>query len=75
MNFKEVKYEIEAFICLLFMYASLKVFQRSGAKICVEHQTSIWGALEGWGKSDSWVTLRKSQKIPLVELKQDENVF
>ena len=35
------KYETEAFYCLVFIYASFKIFQRSGAKICVKHQTSF----------------------------------
>ena len=51
------------------------IFQRSGAKICVKHQMSFWGSLEGWAKRASWVILKKSQKIALVELKQDENAF
>ena len=44
-------------------------------KLCVKHQKSFWAASEGWVKSDSWVILQKSQKIALVELKRDENIF
>ena len=75
IDLRKVKYGIEAFYCLLSIYAWFKIFQRNGAKICVKHQKSFWGALEGGAKSDSWVILKKSQKIALVELKQDENVF
>ena len=75
IDLRKMKYGIEAFYCLVFIHAPFKIFQRSGAKICVKHQTSFWGALEGWAKSDSWVILKRSQKIAIVELKQDENVF
>ena len=75
VDLRKVKYVIEAFYCLLSIYAWFKISHRTGAKICVKHQKSFWGALEGWAKSDSWVILKKSQKIALVELKQDENVF
>ena len=72
---EKVKWGIKAYHCLLLKNASFRFFHRSGAKICVKHQKSFWGASEGWAKSDSWVILKKSQKIALVELKQDENVF
>ena len=62
-----MKYVIEPFYCLLSINASFKMFQRSGAKICVKHQKSFWGALEGWVKRDSWVILKKSQKNAPVE--------
>ena len=54
----KVKYEIEAFCCLLSMYACFKFFQRGGAKIYVKHQMSFCGFLEGWAKGDSWVILK-----------------
>ena len=41
IDIKKVKYGIEAFYCLVSIYASFKIFQRSGAKICVEHQKSF----------------------------------
>ena len=70
---KKVKWRIEAYHCLLLENAWLRFFQRSGAKICVKHQMSFWGVLEGWAKRDSWVILKKSQKIALEELKQSES--
>ena len=69
---KKVKWGIEAYHCLLPKNTWFRFFQRSGAKICVKHQMSFWGVLEGWAKSDSWVILKKSQKIALEELKQSE---
>ena len=71
-NSKEVKWGIEAYYCLLSKNTWFRFFQRSGAKICVKHQMSFWGVLEGWAKSDSWVILKKSQKKALQELKQSE---
>ena len=70
---KKVKWGIEAYHCLLSKNAWFGFFQRSGAKICVEHQTSFLGVLESWAKSDSWVILKKSQKIAPEELKQSES--
>ena len=35
----------------------------------------ILGCFGGWAKGDSWVILKKSQKVALVELKQDEKAF
>ena len=72
INFTKVKYCIEAYDCLLSKNAWFRFFQRSGAKICVKHQMSIRGVLEGWAKSDSWGILKKSQKKALEELKQSE---
>ena len=69
-TFKEVKSGIEACHCLLSKNTWFRFFQRSGAKICVKHQTSFWGVLEGWATSDSWVILEKSQKKALEKLKQ-----
>ena len=63
--FKKVKSEIEAYHYLLSKKTWFRFFQRTGAKICVKHQMSFWGVLEGWAKSDSWVILKKSQKIAL----------
>ena len=37
----KVKYGIEAVYCLVSIYASFKIFQCSGAKICVKHQNSF----------------------------------
>ena len=54
-DFNKVKYGRKASYCLLSVYAWFKSFQRNGAKICVKHQMSVWGVLEGWAKSDSWV--------------------
>ena len=65
--FKKVKYGIEGYHCLLSKNAWFRFFQRSGAQICIKHQGSVWGVLEGWAKSDSWVILKKSQKIALEE--------
>ena len=56
-----------------FQSTWFRFFQRSGAKMCVKHQMSFWGVLEGWAKSDSWVILKKSQKIALEELEQSES--
>ena len=39
--------EIEACHCLLSKSTWFKLFQRSGAKICVKHQMSFLGVLEG----------------------------
>ena len=69
----KVKWLIEAYYCLLSKNTWFTFFQRSGTKICVKHQMSFWGVLEGWAKSDSWVILTKSQKIALEELKQSES--
>ena len=69
---KEVKNGIEAYHCLLCKNAWCRFFQRSGAKICIKHQMSFWGVLEGWAKRDSRGILKKSQKIALEELKQSE---
>ena len=69
---KNVKWEIEAYHCRLSKNTWFRFFQRSGAKICVKHQMSFLGVLEGWAKSDSWVMLKKSQKIALEKLKQSE---
>ena len=44
IDLMEVKYKIEAFYCVLFIYAYIKIFQQNGAKICVKHQKSFWGA-------------------------------
>ena len=70
---KKVKWGIEAYHCLLLKNTWFSLFQRSGAKMCVKHQMSFWGALEGWAKGDSWVILKKSQKLALEELKQSES--
>ena len=70
---KKVKWGIVAYNCLLSKNTWFRFFQRSGAKICVKHQMSFWGVLEGWAKSDSWVFLKKSQKKALEELKQSES--
>ena len=75
IGFKKVKYEMEASYCLLSTYAWLKIFQRSGAKICIKQQMSFLRVLEDWAKSDSWVILSKSQRIALVDSKSDENIF
>ena len=69
---KKVKQRIEAYHSLLSKNTWFRFFQRSGAKICVKHQMSFWGVLEGWATSDSWVILRNSQKIAPEELKQSE---
>ena len=55
--FREGKCGREAYHCLLLKIAWFKLFQRSGAKICVPHQMSFLGVLEGWAKRDSWVIL------------------
>ena len=73
IDFKKVKWEIEAYHCLLSKNTWFRFFQRSGAKICVKHQMSFLSVLEGWAKSDSWGILKKSQKIALEELKQSES--
>ena len=73
IEFKKMKRAMEAYHCLLSKNTWFRFFQRSGAKICVKHQMSFWGVLEGWAKSDSWVILKKSQKIALEELKQSES--
>ena len=70
---KKVKWGIEAYYCLLSKNAWFRFFQRSGAKICVKHQMSFLSVLEGWAKRNSWVILKKSQKIALEELKQSES--
>ena len=68
----KVKWRIEAYHCVLSKYTWFRFFQRSGAKICVKHQMTFWGVFGGWAKSDTWVILKKSQKIALEELKQSE---
>ena len=73
IDFKKVKWQIEAYHCVLSQNTWFTFFQRSGAKICVKHQMSFWGVLEGWAKSDSWVILEKSQKSALEKLKQSES--
>ena len=70
IDFKKVKYRVEAYHHLLLKNAWFRFFQRSGAKICVGHQMSFLGVLEGWAKSDSWGILKKSQKNALGKLKQ-----
>ena len=70
---KKVKSGIEAYHCLLSKNTWFRFFQRSGVKICVKHQMSFQGVFDGWAKSDSWVILKKSQKIALEELKQSES--
>ena len=72
INFKKVKYCIEAYHLLLSKNAWFRFFQRSCAQICIKHQMLFWGVLEGWARSDSWVILKKSHKIALEELKQSE---
>ena len=72
INSKRKKHCIEAYYCLLPENAWFRFFQRSGAKICVKHQKSFWSVFDGWTKSDSWVILKKSQKIALGELQQSE---
>ena len=62
---RKVKWGIEAYHCLLSKNTWFGFFQRSGAKICVKHQMSFWGDLEGWAKSDSWVILKNQRKKPL----------
>ena len=69
---KKLKWGVEVYHCLLLKNTWFRFFQRSGAKICVKHQMSFWGVLEGWATNDSWVILEKSQKIALEELKQGE---
>ena len=69
---KKVKWGIEAYHCLLSKNTWFRLFQRSGAKICVKHQMSFLSVLEGWAKSDSWVILKKSQKVALEKLKRSE---
>ena len=69
---KKMKWELEAYHCLLSKNTWFRFFQCSAAKICVKHQMSFLSFLEGWAKSDSWVILKKSQKIALEELKQSE---
>ena len=69
-DFKKVKYCVEAYHCLLSKNAWFRFFQRSGAQICVKHQMSLWGVLEGWANRDSWVILGKSQKKALEKLEQ-----
>ena len=70
IDFKKVKYGVEAYHHLLLKNAWFRFFQRSGAKICVGPQMSFLGVLEGWAKSDSWGILKKSQKEALGKLKQ-----
>ena len=72
IDFKKAKSARKAYHCLLLKNAWFRFFQRSGAKICIKHQMSFWGVLEGWAKSDSWGILKKSQKIALEKLKQSE---
>ena len=69
---KKVKSRIDAYHPLLLKNTWFRFFRHSGAKICVKHQKSFWGVFEGWGKSDSWVILKKSQKKALEKLKQSE---
>ena len=73
INSKKMKCEIKAYHCLLPKSFWFRFFQRSGAKICIKHQMSFWSVLEGWAKSDSWVILKKLQKIALGKLKQSES--
>ena len=72
IDFKNVKWGLEANHCLRLKNTWFRFFQRSGAKLCVKHQMSFWGVLEGWAKSDSWVILEKSQEVALEKLKQNE---
>ena len=73
IEYKEVRWRIEAYQCLLSKNTWFRFFRRSGAKICVKHQMSFWGVFDGWAKSDPWVILKKSQKIAPEELKQGES--
>ena len=57
-DFKKMKWQLEAYRCLLFKNTSFRFFQRSGAKICVKHQMSFWGVLEPHPKNPS--------KVPFV---------
>ena len=41
IDLKKVKYGREAFYCVVSIYAPFKIFQRSGAKICLKHQKSF----------------------------------
>ena len=47
IDFKKVKWGTEGYHCLLSKNTWSRFFQRSGAKICVKHQMSFWGVLEG----------------------------
>ena len=69
---KKVKWELEAYHCLLSKSTWFRFFQRGGAKICVRHQMSFLSVFEGSAKSDSWVILKKSQKKALENVKQSE---
>ena len=73
INFKKIKYGIEAYHFVLSKNAWFRFFQRSGAKICVKHQTSFCDVLEGWAKRESWVILKKSQKKAFEESKRSES--
>ena len=42
LDFEEVKYDIEAYYCVLSKNAWLRLLQRSCVKICVKHQKSFW---------------------------------
>ena len=71
--FKKVKCVLEAYHCLLSKNTQFRFFQRSGAKICVKHQMSFWGALEARAKSNSWARLENSHKKAFGKLKQSES--
>ena len=73
IGFTGVKSGIKTYHCLVSKNTWFRFFQRSGAKICIKHQMSFLGVLEGWAKSDSRVILKTSQKIALEELKQSES--
>ena len=47
IDFRKVRYGCGVYYCLLSIYASVTIFERGGAKICVEHQISFLVVLEG----------------------------